>query len=134
MFSNMARTKIKSRSSAPGRVSNSGGSRGSSRPTKSWFYEVTGKPKHSQDFTTESRPVDSRGRAIDAAYLHRTRPRAAKPGRPSLNGKPAASPRINLRVTPQLLKQAERVARRKNMSVSQLTRAALAKEVARLGR
>jgi hypothetical protein len=107
------------------------------RPNKTWFYEVTGKPKHPQDFTNDTNPTDSRGRSIDEAYLLRTEPQTNRPlgpGRPSLNGKSEPSPRINLRVSPKLLKQAERVAKRKKVSVSELTRIALAKEVARLGR
>lgn len=107
------------------------------RPTKAWFYEATGKPKHPKDFTVDPQPADSKGREIDTSYLLRTEPKTNQPPnprRPSLNGKPEPSPRINLRVPPKLLKQAERVAKRNKVSVSELTRIALAKEVARLER
>jgi predicted HicB family RNase H-like nuclease len=107
----------------------------SKKPSKAWFYETTNKPRHAQDFTSidERRVRDSRGRRIDAGYLKRTKP-ASSVGRPSLNGKAEESPRINVRVAPQLLKQAEKIAKRRHMSVSELTRVALEKEVARLRR
>jgi len=46
-------------------------------------------------------------------------------GRPSLTGKPAASPHVGFRVSPELRKQADNLARRRGISLSQLAREAL---------
>lgn len=52
-------------------------------------------------------------------------------GRPSLTGSPAPSPSIGFRVTPQLRREAEAVAVRQGISVSELARAALEEYVRR---
>jgi hypothetical protein len=59
--------------------------------------------------------------ALDAGTV--TFPRKA--GRPSLTGRAAVSPRVSLRVTPELLEQAERMAGERGTTVSGLAREAL---------
>ena len=46
-------------------------------------------------------------------------------GRPSLTGKAAASPHVGFRVSPELREQADALARRRGISLSQLAREAL---------
>ena len=46
-------------------------------------------------------------------------------GRPSLTGKPATSPHVGFRVSPELREQADALARRRGISLSQLAREAL---------
>ena len=46
-------------------------------------------------------------------------------GRPSLSGKPATSPHVGFRVSPELREQADALARRRGISLSQLAREAL---------
>lgn len=46
-------------------------------------------------------------------------------GRPSLTGKPATSPHVGFRVSPELREQAEALASRRGVSLSQLAREAL---------
>lgn len=46
-------------------------------------------------------------------------------GRPSLTGAPSASPHVGFRVSPELRKQADALARRRGISLSQLAREAL---------
>lgn len=46
-------------------------------------------------------------------------------GRPSLTGKAATSPHVGFRVSPELREQADAVARRRGISLSQLAREAL---------
>lgn len=46
-------------------------------------------------------------------------------GRPSLTGKPTASPHVGFRVSPELREQADALARRRGISLSQLAREAL---------
>ena len=46
-------------------------------------------------------------------------------GRPSLSGKAAASPHVGFRVSPELREQADALARRRGISLSQLAREAL---------
>jgi hypothetical protein len=61
----------------------------------------------------------------DDAALDRGRvsfPRKA--GRPSLTGRPAASPQVTFRVTPQLRAQAEKLATQRGTTVSGLAREA----------
>lgn len=54
-------------------------------------------------------------------------------GRPSLTGKPTASPSVGFRVTPELRAQAEDVAKRRGISVSELARKALEEYVRKAG-
>jgi len=54
-------------------------------------------------------------------------------GRPSLTGRPTASPSVGFRVTPELRAQAEDVAKRKGVSVSALAREALEEYVRKAG-
>lgn len=54
-------------------------------------------------------------------------------GRPSLTGKPTASPSVGFRVTPELRAQAEDVAKRRGVSVSELAREALEEYVRKAG-
>ena len=54
-------------------------------------------------------------------------------GRPSLNGKPAPSPHVGFRVTPELRDAAESLAREKGLTLSALARQALEEYVARAG-
>lgn len=70
--------------------------------------------------------LDSRGRPIDNDYVKRAVAHARGPGRPSLTGLPEVSPQIVVRLTPQLRKAAEDAAEIRGMSVSALTREALA--------
>ena len=51
-------------------------------------------------------------------------------GRPSLNGKPAPSPHVGFRVSPELRQQADALARRRGITLSQLAREALEHYVA----
>jgi len=51
-------------------------------------------------------------------------------GRPSLNGKPAPSPHVGFRVTPELRDSAEALARDRGITLSQLAREALEHYVA----
>lgn len=46
-------------------------------------------------------------------------------GRPSLSGKPAVSPSVGFRLTPELRARAEEVAQRRGVTVSALARTAL---------
>ena len=46
-------------------------------------------------------------------------------GRPSLTGKPATSPHVGFRVSPELREQADALARSRGISLSQLAREAL---------
>ena len=50
-------------------------------------------------------------------------------GRPSLSGKPATSPHVGFRVSPELREQADALARSRGISLSQLAREALEKYV-----
>ena len=50
-------------------------------------------------------------------------------GRPSLTGKAAATPHVGFRVSPELREQADALARRRGISLSQLAREALEKYV-----
>ncbi len=54
-------------------------------------------------------------------------------GRPSLTGRPAASPSVGFRVTPELRAQAEDIAQRNGVSVSALARKALEEYVRKTG-
>lgn len=68
--------------------------------------------------------------AVEAGRGSVTFPRK---GRPSLTGEPTASPSVGFRVTPELRAQAEDVARRRGVSVSELAREALQEYVRNAG-
>lgn len=82
------------------------------------------------DDATVDRIVAEVEAAVDSGRGTVTYPRK---GRPSLTGKPAASPSVGFRVTPELRAQAEDVARRRGVSVSELAREALEEFVRKAG-
>jgi hypothetical protein len=82
------------------------------------------------DDATVDRIVAEVEAAVDAGRGAVTYPRK---GRPSLTGRPAASPSVGFRVTPELRAQAEDVARRRGVSVSELAREALEEFVRKAG-
>lgn len=82
------------------------------------------------DDATVDRIVAEVDAAVDSGRGIVTYPRK---GRPSLTGKPAASPSVGFRVTPELRAQAEDVARRRGVSVSELAREALEEFVRKAG-
>ena len=59
----------------------------------------------------------------DAIWSHPQR------GRPSLTGKPTASPHVGFRVSPELRRHADALARQQGITLSQLARDALEKYV-----
>jgi hypothetical protein len=80
------------------------------------------------DLTREVRR-DKQGRRIDDAYVERLIGASRKPGRPSLaEGGP--SPSIAFRVPASMREQAEAVAAKEGMTVSQLAREALEARIA----
>ena len=74
---------------------------------------------------------DSRGRLITDSYVEQAIAEITRVGRPSLSGQSRHSPQIVVRVAPELKSQAERVASSRGMSVSALTRQALAELIER---
>lgn len=82
------------------------------------------------DDATVDRIVAEVEAAVDSGRGTATYPRK---GRPSLTGKPAASPSVGFRVTPELRAQAEDIARRRGVSVSELAREALEEFVRKAG-
>jgi hypothetical protein len=76
---------------------------------------------------------DSRGRRVDEAYVRRAvdyDPQVVRPGRRSLSGAEHHSPRVSFRVSDDLRDAAEREAKRRGLSLSQLAREALEKYLA----
>ena len=74
--------------------------------------------------------LDSKGRRVDKAYIARALDEVEqkitrRAGRPSLTGTSAHSPHVTFRITPDLKAQAEREARHRGITVSQLAREAL---------
>lgn len=69
---------------------------------------------------------DSRGRIVDDDYVNRALSHARGPGRPSLTGQAEASPQIVIRLTPELRRAAEAAAEARGVTLSALTRDALA--------
>lgn len=89
------------------------------------------KPQTSTfDDATVDRIVAEVEAAVEAGRGSITFPRK---GRPSLTGRQAASPSVGFRVTPELRAQAEDVARRQGLSVSELARQALQEYVRKAG-
>lgn len=82
------------------------------------------------DDATVDRIVSEVGAAVVAGRGAVGYPRK---GRPSLTGKPAASPSVGFRVTPELRAQAEDVANRRGVNVSELAREALEEYVRKTG-
>lgn len=79
--------------------------------------------------------LDSDGRRIDQAYVDEVMVEANAffdryVGRPSLTGKPAHSPHVSFRVTPELKARAELAARERGTTVSQLAREAFERYLA----
>ncbi|MGI9196375.1 MAG: hypothetical protein ACR2KE_02830 [Candidatus Nanopelagicales bacterium] len=62
---------------------------------------------------------------VDAAVAGKGTWHRGRPGRPSLNGRPEPSPHVGFRVTPELRSQAEGLARRQGISLSEFARKAL---------
>ena len=73
----------------------------------------------------ESGIRDSRGRRVDNAYVAGALRAARRAGRPSLSGARATSPQIVVRVTPGLKDAAAKLAAKRGVSLSELTRQAL---------
>lgn len=82
------------------------------------------------DDATVDRIVSEVEAAVESGRGSVTFPRK---GRPSLTGHPSPSPSVGFRVTPELRAQAEDVARRKGLSVSELAREALQEYVRKAG-
>ena len=90
-------------------------------------------PKRNDVVGPESGLRDSRGRRVDDAYVAAALRDARRAGRPSLSGAQATSPQIVVRVTPRLKTDAARLAAKRGVSLSELTRQALDDLVKRAG-
>lgn len=69
----------------------------------------------------------------DAVLSGRGQVSFPRKGRPSLSGRPAASPHVGFRVSPELRDEAEAIARARGVSVSALAREALEEYVKKAG-
>lgn len=82
------------------------------------------------DAATVDRIIKEVEEAVAAGRGRVTYPRK---GRPSLTGKPSVSPTVGFRVTPELRRKAERLAKRRGTSVSALARQALEEYLQKAG-
>ena len=79
--------------------------------------------------------IDSDGRRIDQAYVDEVLTAARivlekRAGRPSLTGKAEHSPQVTFRIPPEMKAKAERAAREKGTTVSNLAREAFERYLA----
>ena len=92
---------------------------------------MTARKKHAKmDDATAAKLIAEVERAVDEGRGKVAYPRK---GRPSLTGKPSASPSVGFRITPSLRAQAERLAKRRGTSVSALAREALEEYIRKAG-
>lgn len=93
-----------------------------------------GKPRKATRVEYDDATVDRIVSEVEAAVVAgRGAVSYPRKGRPSLTGKPTASPSVGFRVTPELRAQAEDVAKRRGVSVSELAREALEEYVRKTG-